>query len=294
MFRFDYACADVKQKLCEYQKGGVFWDEMVEDELKPILQKLRETGEAISDVGINICGINHKITGRTFEIVYAVFPEQKFIKFYECNFLSQDIDWREIIQKSWNLSIGEVNLPQIGIKRIMLALNLIYQGHDTAYELGLHGGSKSKIKRYIARYGQYNAIFLKELGLIKIHKSKHQTQGVYECIEIIHSGLANGDHQNIQRLVAESLLGFPVIKLAIQETTKGEKELTIKLLQDIFKQLDITDCGGKTEPRRAQSVRGLINWVAREAGIPIRREGQKHLQGYLDFDIFNMYEKSSV
>lgn len=294
MYQFDYASLEVKQKLCEYHKGGIFWDEMVEDELKPVLQKLRETGETRSDIGINICGINHRITGRTFEIVYAVFPEQKLIKFYECNFLSQDIDWREIIQRSWNLSIGEVNLPQIGIKRIMLALNLIYQGHDTAYELGLHGGSKSKIRRYIARYGQYNAIFLNELGLIKIHKSEHQTQGVYECIEIINSGLANGDHQNVQRLVAESLLGFPVIKLAIQETTKGEKELTIKLLQDIFKQLDITDCGGKTEPRRAQSIRGLINWVAREAGIPIRREGQKHLQGYLNFDIFNMYEKSSV
>lgn len=287
MFQFDYASSDVKQKLSEYQKGGVFWDEMVEDELKPVLQQLRATGETISDVGINICGINHQITGRTFEIVYAVFPEKKLIKFYECNFLSQDIDWREILRRSLHFSIGEVNIPQIGIKRIMLALELIYQGHNSAYELGLHGGSKAKNKKDIARYGQYNASFLKELGLIRIHKSEHQTQGVYECIEIIRSSFANGDHQNIQRLVAESLLGFPVIKLAIQETTKGEKELTIKLLQDIFKQLDITDCGGKTEPRRAQSVRGLINWVSREAGIPIRREGQKHLQEYLDLDIFN-------
>jgi len=294
MFQFDYACQEVRQKLCGYQKGGVFWDEMVEDELKPVLQQLKEKGETIADVGINISGINYKIRGKTFEIVYAVFPQQKIVKFYECNFLSQNINWREIIERSWHLSPSDISLPQIGIKRIMSALSLIYQGNDTAYKLGLRGGSRAKKKKDIARHGHYDASFLKELGLIEIHKSEQQTRGTYQCIEIIHSSFINDDKENIQRLVAEALLGFRVIKLAIKETTKGEKELTIELLQDIFKQIDVTDCGGTTSVRRAQSIRGLVNWVAREAGIPIRREGQKHLQGYLDLDIFNTYEKLSV
>lgn len=280
MFRFDYANAEIKQWL--QRSNNILWDDQLEEELLPVLKQLEERGEALSDIGINpvVCGSMHKITGKTFEITYAVFPERKLIKFYDFQIISQNIDWRTITQQESSYSEKEIKLPQIGIKRLILALKLIYMGENNAYKLGLSSGSKARAKKYIARHGQYTADFLAEIGLIRITRLG-RSSGIYECIETLHSSFAREDKDTTHRIVAEALLGFAPIQNIIRQTTTGEKELTIDLIEGVFKQLEISECGGKTSPRRAQSIRGLTIWVARVAGIPIRRQGQNHLQPYI-------------
>lgn len=176
----------------------------------------------------------------------------------------------------------EVYLPQIGIDRIINPLKLIYEGENTPYKLGKASGSKALKTRYISRHGQYTARFLKELRLIEGFKRGNSSE-VYECNARIQASLERDDEDTTHRLVAEALLGFTPIQLIIQQTTTGEKELTKELIQEICKHLEIAEYGGTTAPRRAQSIKGLTNWVARMAGIPIRRQGQKHLQPYIPY-----------
>ncbi len=181
-----------------------------------------------------------------------------------------------------NLNEREIYLPQIGIDRIINPLKLIYKGENTPYKLGKASGSKALKERYVSRHGQYTARFLKELRLIEGIKEEKSSE-VYKCAPRIQASLERGDEDTTHRLIAEALLGFAPIQLIIEQTTNGEKELTKELIQEIFKQLEISECGGTTAPRRAQSIRGLTNWVARMAGIPIRRQGQKHLQPYIPY-----------
>lgn len=270
MFRFAYFTKEIERQLSD--KTG-FWDELLVKELKPILKSLKEKGEVISDFGISIYGTMHKYKGKTFELTYNVLFEEKLVKFYDFLPVSYKIDWEGIIQNN-DMSTTEISIPQIGIDRILGSLKLINMGENTPYKLGKATGSKAKKERDVVRNGQYTAKFLKELGLINITE-------IYRCNERIQSSLERGDQELVERLVAEKLLGFKPIQLIIQETQTGENELTTELVEKIFKLLEITDCGGTTSPRRAQSVKGLTNWVARLAGIPIRRKGQNHVQPYI-------------
>ena len=54
--------------------------------------------------------------------------------------------------------------------------------------------------------------------------------------------------------------------MIIEETTHGGKELTKELIQKIISLVSFGDCGGTTNPRRASSLRALVNWVTRWEG----------------------------
>jgi len=51
--------------------------------------------------------------------------------------------------------------------------------------------------------------------------------------------------------------------------------------QEIISLVSFGDYGGTTNPRRASSLRALVNWVIRWAGIPVRREDKDDVQLYI-------------
>ncbi|AFY40072.1 hypothetical protein Lepto7376_3923 [[Leptolyngbya] sp. PCC 7376] len=288
MFKFDYASAGLKEQLTKVS----LWDEFLKDELSPVLNELRQRGESSlsPDYGYHIFGNALRLRGRTFEIVYSVNSQTKVIRFYECKFIasSQSLDWqRLLLEDSFHYSPeAEIVLPQVGIKRLMLALKCISDGHNTTYQLGVCAGSRAQNPKNISRHGQYGVEFLKQCGLIREERVGQQAAKYY-CSDKIQKAFQANDESLVLRLVAESLLGFPVIKQAIRETTTGQKELTLELIQSIWEDLEPIRYGSKTKRRRAQSVRALINWLAREEGIPIRKEGSRHIQLFLDLNIYD-------
>lgn len=286
MFKFKYANESIKSMLSKSRQR----DEILEEELSPVLKDLKEQGETSgASFGMNIFGETFELERATFRLVYSVIPRQKIITFYECKFLSQGqrVEWqRLLLQENFELSLGEeIALPQLGIKRIFSALECIYKGRNNAYELGRGAGSKAKNKRDVARYGQYDAEFLGQAGLIDI-KQEGKESAIYCCSEKIAKSFDDGDKSTTYRLIAEALLGFPAIRYTILEATSDNKELTLSLIQNICHSLEITRYSQKTLQRRAQSVRGLINWLARDQGIPIRREGSQHIQPFLNLDVY--------
>ena len=98
------------------------------------------------------------------------------------------------------------------------------------------------------------------------------------------------DQETCERLLVEALLSFYPIQLIIEQTTRDGKELTKELIQDVISHVTLDDCGGTTNPRRAGSLRELVNWVSRWAGIPIRRQGSDGIQLYIPY----LYENSAV
>ena len=61
------------------------------------------------------------------------------------------------------------------------------------------------------------------------------------------------------------------------------QENAMELIQGIISLVSFGDCGGTTNPRRASSLRALVNWVTRWAGIPIRRKGNDGVQLYIPY-----------
>ena len=150
----------------------------------------------------------------------------------------------------------------------------------TPHDLGLVMGSQATKVKDIARRGYYFSDFLTEIGLLELEKfgKKLCKYRLTDKGELIAKTI---DSNTRYRLFAESLLGFVPIQIIISETTRGEKQLTLELICDVIKDCSLDSCGGATLPRRAKSVRALINWLSRWAGIPICREGQEGVQLYI-------------
>lgn len=292
MFQFNYADSDVKQKICNHRQR--FWDEILEEELSPVLKDLMEKGEVSSRYsdsvyrGITIFGERIQLKGQNFRLLYSVNSKEQKIKFYDCEFLSQSqrIDWSKLmLQNNIELSLdNEIVLPQLGIKRMINALQCIAKGAKNSYELGLCSGSKATSKKGIQRHGQYDTEFLKSIGLIEIDQTNREWS--YSCSKFIEASILKNDLETTYRLIAEALFGFPVIRRVIEHTTDGQKELSIELIESTFKEFECIRYGKGTPFRRSQSIRSLINWLAREAGIPIRREGSKYIQPFLNLDVY--------
>lgn len=280
MFQFDYATQDIEQLI---NQG---WDCELDNELKSVLKILKQCGEiAGANVGRNplISASMFELKGKTFYLVYSVFPERKLVKFYDFKLVAHSIDWKAKLDLEIENVENEIYIPQTGDPTVITnTLKMIYKGEDTPYKLGLAVGSTAKKEKDIARRGQYVGKCIVQLGLAKAIKSTN-VPTIYQLNDPIFSAIKREDEDTIQRLIAEGLLGFAPVQQAIYETTKGEEELTIELIETIFKRLKITELGGTTSPRRARSIRALTMWVSRMAGIPIRRQGQKHLQPYIPF-----------
>lgn len=283
MYKFTYFDDQVKSMLCDRK---AFWDPELEQELSPVLDSLRKSGEiegASFGIKPGVCGLVFELKGQTFQITYTVDSSRKEIRFYEFRQVSHSLDWRTALEQDLRLSEEEaIYIPQVGDPhKFIKAIQLIYSGVNTSKELGIAFGSNANKAKDLARRGDYLGRPVMELGLaIRNQSSKQSFYSLTERGKLI---ALSSDQETRERLLAEALLGFYPIQFIIEETSLGNKELTKELIQDVISSASLGDCGGTTNPRRASSLRALVNWVSRWAGIPIRREGNDGVQLYIPY-----------
>lgn len=286
MYNFLYHNDHIQRMLSDRK---TYWDPELEDELKPVLKKLKHTGEITgANCGSNLIApgkIYFTLLGRTFQLGYTVNPDSREIKFYEFQQVSHQMDWEMTLEK--DLLDGEeqpIYIPQIGDPlKFIRTIELIHSGINTSLDLGIAFRSSAKKEKDIARRGDYLGRPVIELGLASRSQIDKQSSSIYVLTDRGRRIAQSNDSETRERLIAEALLGFYPIQIIIEETTRGEKELNKELIQEIISLVSFGDCGGTTNPRRASSLRALVNWVTRWAGIPIRREGNDGIQLYIPY-----------
>jgi hypothetical protein len=272
MYKLTYRNEQVKSLI----KDSKYWDSELSQEILSVLDTLKKFGEiegAICGVQPGIIGMLYEIKGKTFQMNYTVDTNNKNIKIHEFSLMSHKIDWKTTLeQKIHENNDKPSSIPQIGDPyKLLNTIDLIHSGINTSKELGIKSGSGAKKDKDLARRGEYLTQLSIEIGLVE--RSLIERNHIY-----ILTGngklIANSNNKETrERLLVEALLGFRPIQMIIEATTHGNKEFTLELIQDIITQVSLDDCGGTTNPRRAQSLRALVNWIARWAGIPILRKG---------------------
>lgn len=285
MYKFTYFDEQVKSMFSD---RSAFWDFELEQELAPVLETLKQSGEvegASCGVKPGVLGLVYELKGRTFQITYTVNVGNKEIRFYEFRQISHSIDWKTALEQ--DLSGREeqpIYIPQIGdAHKLIRTVELIYSGINTAKDLGIAFGSGAKKDKDLARRGDYLGRPVMEFGLANRSQIKKQSSSIYVLTDRGKRIAQSNDRETRERLLAEALLGFYPIQMIVEETTRGDKELTKELIQEIISLVSLGDCGGTTNPRRASSLRALVNWVSRWAGIPIRRAGNDGVQLYIPY-----------
>jgi hypothetical protein len=272
MYKLTYRNEQVKSLI----KDSKSWDFELSQEVLSVLDALKKFGEiegAICGVQPGVVGMLYELKGKTFQMNYTVDTNNKNIKIYEFKLMSHEIDWKTALeQKIHENNDKPSGIPQIGDPyKLLNTIDLIHSGINTSKELGIKSGSSAKKDKDLARRGEYLAQPIIEIGLVK--RSLIERRHIY-ILTAKGKLIANSnDKETRERLLVEALLGFRPIQMIIEATTHGKKDLTLELIQDIITQVSLDDCGGTTNPRRAKSLRALVNWIARWAGIPILRKG---------------------
>lgn len=285
MYKFTYFDDQVRLMLC---RRSELWDTELEQELAPVLETLRKYGEiegASCGCKPGVTGLIYEIRGKTFQITYSVNTIKKEIRFYEFNLVSHLIDWKTALEQDLiNSEDQPVYIPQIGDPhKLIKTVELIHHGIRTSKEIGIALNSGASNDRSLTRRGDYLSRSIIEIGLATRQKGKKGVSSSYILTERGQRIAQSNDLETRERLLAEALLGFCPIQMIIEETTHGNKELTKELIQEIISLVSLGDCGGTTNPRRASSLRSLVNWVTRWAGIPVRREGNNGVQLYIPY-----------
>ncbi|NCJ07787.1 hypothetical protein GS597_14970 [Synechococcales cyanobacterium C] len=115
MFKFTYFDSQIKTILSD---RSTFCDLAVEQELAPVLEVLKQTGEvegAYFGVKPGVSGLVYELKGKTFQLTYAVDAPKKEIRFYELQQVSHLIDWKTALDQ--DLRRGEqqpIYIPQVG------------------------------------------------------------------------------------------------------------------------------------------------------------------------------------
>jgi hypothetical protein len=273
MYKLTYRDEHIKSRLL---KDSKFWDSELSQEVSAVLDTLKKSGEiegAICGVQPGIFGMLYELKGRTFQMNYTVDTTNKNIKIHEFKLMFHEIDWKTTLEQKIHENDDQpCCIPQIGDPyKLLKTIDLIHSGINTSKELGIESGSGAKKDKDLARRGEYLTQLIIEIGLVK----RHLTEKKHVYI-LTDNGKRIANSQNTEtreRLLVEALLGFRPIQMIIEATTHDNKELTLELIQDIITQVSLDDCGGTTNPRRAHSLRALVNWIARWAGIPILRKG---------------------
>ncbi|NJO51290.1 MAG: hypothetical protein HC840_19665 [Leptolyngbyaceae cyanobacterium RM2_2_4] len=283
MFKFTYFDSQIKTIL---SGRSTFCDPAVEQELAPVLEVLKQNGEvegACCGVKPGVSGLVYELWGRTFQLAYAVDVPRKEIRFYEFQQISHLIDWKTALDQ--DLRRGEqqpIYIPQIGDPhKFIKTVELIYRGTNTAKGLGVAFGSGAKKEKDLARKGDYLGRPVMEIGLASRGSAENKSSSIYILTDRGKRIAQSDDQETRERLLAEALLGFYPVQMIIEKTTRDDQELTKELIQEVISLVSFGDCGGTTNPRRASSLRALVNWVSRWAGIPIRREGNDGVQLYI-------------
>ena len=285
MYKFTFFDKQVKSMLSDRK---AFWDPDLEQELSPVLEALKRFGEiegANCGIKPGVSGLVYEIKGRTFQIAYAVNASAKEIKIYEFYQVSHSIDWKTALEQDLRAG-GEqpIYIPQIGDpQKFIETIRLIQAGTNTARNLGVAFGSGAKKDTDLCRRGNYLVRPLVELNLVTKGQLGKRSSSIYVLTDRGRLIAESKEQETRERLLAEALLGFYPIQMIIEETTLGNQELTKALIQDVISLVSLGDCGGTTNPRRASSLRALVNWVSRWAGIPLRREGSDGVQLYIPY-----------
>lgn len=287
MYKFTYFDDRVKLMISDRK---TFWDLELKNELSPVLEELKRSGEITgASFGIKpgITGLVYELKGRTFQITYSVDAVHREVRFYEFQQVSHEIDYKISLEQ--NLRDGDqqpIYIPQIDDPyKFIKTVELIDAGVNTSVDLANALGSNAKKSKDLARRGDYLGRAVMEIGLADRHKHDQQSSSIYILKERGRLIARSKDSETQKRLLVEALLGFLPIQLIIYETDvkRGNRELTKELIKEIISMTSLGDCGGVTESRRASSLRELINWVARWAGIPIRRAGKDGTQLYIPY-----------
>ena len=283
MYKFTYFDNRIKSMLSD---RSAFWDAELEQELAPVLKILKQCGEiegASCGVKPGVVGLVYELRRRTFLITYTVDVTRKEVRFYDLKQTSHPCDWKTALEQDHqNGEEQPIYIPQIGDPhKFIKTVELIHCGINSPKDLGVAFGSGAKKDRNLARRGDYLGRPVMELGLASRCQIKKQT--FYALTDRGKRIAQSNDQETRERLLAEALLGFYPIQIIIEETTRGNKELTKELIQDTISLVSFGDYGGTTNPRRASSIRALVNWVTRWAGIPIRREGNDGVQLYIPY-----------
>ena len=282
-FRFEY----IDKKLESMIKDqDTFCDPELQQELGPALKQLQKAGEIVgADFGVKpgIVGLVYELKGRTFRINYTVDAVRKVVKFYEFYQVSHSIDWETALENDLTYNKKEsMYIPQIGDPhKFLKAIALINAGTNTPKDLGVAFGSGAKKDKDKARRGDYLGRPLMALGLVKRVRLEEQSSSIYVLTEKGQKISSSQDQETRERLLAEALLGFYPIQMILSETRQGGKPLTKELIQQTISKTTLGDCGGTTNPRRASSLRALVNWVTRWAGIAIQRGNSDGVQLYI-------------
>ena len=166
-------------------------------------------------------------------------------------------------------------IPQIGDPhKFIKAIDFIHAGANTPKSLAIEFGSPAKKDKDLARRGDYIVKPLIEFGLATRERISGKSSSIYVLKDRGQRIAENSDQETRERLLVEALLGFYPIQVILEETTSGGKELTKELIQEVISRITLGDCGGTTKPRRASSLRALVNWVSRWAGIPVQRSSE--------------------
>lgn len=285
MYKFLYRDEQVKSMFSDRK---AFWDAELEQELSPILETLKKYGEvAGASCGRKpgVTGLVYEFKGQTFQLTYTIDVKNKNIIFYEFSQVSHPIAWQAALDQAFHSDEEQpIYIPQIGDPhKFIKTVELIYQGINTSKDLGIAFGSGAKKAKDLARRGEYLGRSIIEMGLARRYQLGKQSASIYVLTEQGQRIAQSNDQETRERLLAEALLGFHPIQMIIDETTRGDKELTKELIQEIISLVTWGDCGGTTNPRRASSLRALVNWVTRWAGIPIRRKGNDGVQLYIPY-----------
>ena len=283
MFKFTYFDSQIRSILSD---RSTFCDLAVEQELAPALEVLKQAGEvegALCGVKPGVSGLVYELKGKTFQLTYTVDVPRKEIRFYEFQQISHVIDWKTALEK--DLRRGEeqpIYIPQIGDPhKFIKTIELIHGGTNTPKSLGVAFGSGAKKEKDLARRGDYLGRPVIEFGLASRGSVENQSASIYVLTDRGKRLAQSKDQETRERLLVEALLGFYPIQMIIEKTTRDDQELTKELIQEVISLVSFGDCGGTTNPRRASSLRALVNWVSRWAGIPIRREGNDGIQLYI-------------
>lgn len=283
MYRFEFLDKRVELMV---RDRDTFWDPELQQELSPVLKQLQKSGEiAGANVGIKpgIVGLVCELKGRTFQLTYTVSADRKIVKFYEFNQVSHSIDWETALENDLRCSEEKsVYIPQIGDPhKLIKAVVLIGAGTNTPKDLGVAFDSGAKKDKDKIRRGDYIGKPLMALGLAKRVRLEGKSSSIYALTEQGMLIASNSDQETRERLLAESLLGFYPIQVILGETRQDGRPLTKELIQETISKVTSGDCGGTTNPRRASSLRALVNWVTRWAGIAIQRGNGDGVQLYI-------------
>lgn len=254
----------------------IFWHSDLRQELCPVLETLQQTGEiegATCGQKPDVNGLVYELRGRHFLIIYAVNSIRKEVQFCEFHKNSHSVDWKTALEQ--DLCYGEEQIfyiPQIGDPhKFIKAIDLIYAGANTPKSLAIEFGSSATKDKYLARRGNFLVKPFIEFGLANRKRLSDKSSSVYILTKRGQQIAVSSDRETRERLLVEALLGFYPIQMIFEETTLGGKKFTKELIQEVVARITLGDCGGTTKLRRVSSLRALVNWVSRWAGIPIQR-----------------------